>query len=675
MPWFPLHNHSHFSLLDGLSKPEQIAERMVECGYAGCALTDHGSIAGVPPFIKAMSDVCKCGHQKKVHYNGEECSKRGCACQKFEKNKLKAIAGCEFYLCKQHSSVRDKSNASLSHLCVLAKGQQGWKNLIQATSESNRPENFYRKPRLSLEQLASFSKGEFIVFSGHMGSDLADACFAEPKLAYNAKTYEEAKALVRKDWEQSVTETIRKYQALFGVENFYVEIQLVDQKNLPAALVVARILRHVAKKLGVPRVATADSHYPRREDAADQRIQLCAAMETTLKQVQTKIENGEDVGLGAFFKSNNYHIPSPAEIEELHQDELEELANAVAIAARCETPSISSAPLLPVFDCPGGMTPDQYLTHLCEVGWKKKILPIIKQHSEKEGDYKKALEKEHVVLTGAGLSSYFLIVADYIRHARHTLRCRIGKGRGSAAGCLVSYLLDITRVDPIRAGLLFERFYNAGRNSPGRIALPDIDTDFPVGFRDLVFQYCAAKYGENRVCQMATFSRMQGRGALKDVLRAHERCGYEEMNRITEHIPDESEISDALQEMIEETGEASIIQWALENHGEALKEWCFINEEGDLDGPLALDFAQAIRLEGTKRSQGKHASGVIISSEVLTDIFPMVYDKSSGRMMVGVDMRDVEEMGGVKFDLLVLRTLNCVMDAEHVIRTGRLPAA
>lgn len=672
MNWAPLHCHSHFSLLDGLSKAEQITERLVECGYSACALTDHGTVAGVPSFVKACSTTCKCGHASKAHDdNGNgRCVRAGCSCAKFDKAELKAIAGCEFYICNDTAKNKDKSNGTLAHLCVLAKNQQGWTNLIKASSESNKPENFYRKPRLSLEELTSFAKDDWIVFSGHLGSQLANVVFDDYRKAFNCSSYEEVRKLVRKDWEVAVTNEIKRYQNLFGEANFFLEIQLVDKDNLPASLVVARILRYCGKKLGVPRVATADSHYPRRIDAADQRIILCSSMETTLKEVEQKLSNDEDVGLAAFFKSNNYHIPSLEEMQELHKDELEELANAVGIADRCSTPVVSNRPMLPVFPCPGGLQPEAYLKELCMKGWATKVTSRVPQ-SELE-TYKKRIREELEILNGAGLASYLLVVEDYIRFAREILKCLVGKGRGSSAGSLACYLLDITRLDPIKFKLLFSRFYNSSRNTKDRVKLPDIDTDFPIGFRDEVFAYLVKKYGQDKVCQMATFSRSQGRGALKDVLRANSRCDFEEMNRITAHIPDEAAISDKIQEMIEASGEASIIRWTLENNPAPLKEWCFINEAGELDGPLALDFAQAIRIEGTKRSQGKHASGVIISSVPLCDVVPMVYDKSSEQMIVGVDMRDAEEMGLVKFDLLSLRTLNCMMDAQKVIRMGYL---
>lgn len=649
--WFPLHQHTHFSLLDGLSKPEQVAARLAECGYAGGAVTDHGTISGVPGFIKAL-----------------------------EKKKLKPVAGSEFYVCDQHAAVKpqgkgDLTNARYAHLCVLAKNARGWKNLMRASSASYRPEHFYKKPRLSVEQIGEFARGEFIAFSGHLGSDLADACFEEPKFAYNARSYDDAKALVAKDWEDRVARCVRRYQAAFGKENFYGEVQLVDHKALPAALVVARIVRHVCRRLGVPCLATADSHYCRQEDAVDQRLLLCTALDTTFAEVRRRLDADEDVQLGGFFRSNNYHIPDAGEVRELHSDHPEELANTLEVAGRCEAFSVGGRPLLPKYPCPDGLTSDQYLARLAREGWDRLVAGRVP--AERLPEYERRLwqvEMPVVESTGGFLADYFLIKADIIRHARETLRVKTGLGRGSAAGCLVSYLTGITRLDPIPFGLSFARFYNAGRNSPGRVALPDIDSDFPQKSRPDVIAYVRDKWGHDKVSQMVTFSRMQGRGALKDVFRAHNRLPYEEMNRVTEHIPDEAEISDQLQLMMEETGEASIIRWALENNADALKEWAFLRDDGEVDGPLGTDFAQAIRLEGTKRNMGKHASGVVICSEPLADICPLVWDRAAGEMIVGVDMRDAELMGLPKVDILGLRTLDCLQDAESVIRTGRIAA-
>lgn len=615
--WTPLHTHSHFSLLDGLSKPEAIAKRIAECEYGAIALTDHGSISGCPAFYSAIKKAGK-----------------------------KPILGEEFYVSPQDSSVQDATNRQLSHLCVLAKNQQGWRNLMRASSVSYKPENFYYKPRLDLDKLGEFANGEWIAFSGHLGSDLANIIFTEPKLAYDAKTYEEAKSLADPDWLNRTTALINRYKDLFGAENFFIEIQLIDHRTIPAAKLVADGLRYAARKTDTRCIATADSHYCRKEDARDQRVLLAIALDTTLTEVNRRIEAGDDVSLGTFFKSNNYHIPSLAEMQELHTEE--ELANTMLIADMIEEINLGGQPMFPSFDSAGKTAKDLLREH-CIHGWRERIAPVLSP--ENEDAYKERVKRELGVINDADLANYFLIVEDYCKWSR-SQGMLLGPGRGSAAGCLVSYLLYITRVDPVANELIFERFYNAGRNTPGRIALPDIDTDFPKYRREEVIEYCRNKYGRDRVAQMATFARMQGKGAMKDVLRAHGKVGFDEMNKITSPIPDEAEISDQLQEMQEETGEASIIRWALENEGEALKEWAYLDDDGTIQGPLAFEFAQAIRIEGTKRSMGRHASGLVICSETLSDVCPMVYDKNSEEMILGVDMRDAEEMGLVKFDIL-----------------------
>lgn len=642
MSWFPLHCHSQDSLLDGLSKPEQIVARLKECGHTGSALTDHGTLSGIPAFLDEM-----------------------------KKAKLKGIAGCEMYLSAQDSALRTPENARHSHLVVLAKNQRGWKNLIKASSAANRPENFYRRPRLDLNRLSSFAKGEWIVFSGHIGSDLADVCFEVPKLAYGARSYDDARSLVRKDWRDKVGEAIRRYQSLFGKENFYLEIQLIDSVNLPAARVVANILRDFGKRWGVPCVATADSHYPSREDARDHRVLLCSAFNTTMDEVRRKIDNEEDVTLAGFFKSNCYHIPTFEEMRELHEPA--ELAASLEIAARCESPTVTSGrPMLPVYPLLNGLTADEEMRAWCQKGWERKVTK--RRHKALHADqvYHDRLQEEDGVLTTAGFSPYFLIIADVARYAREKLGCLVGEGRGSAAGCLMSYLMDITNVDPIRFDLLFSRFFNAGRLAEGHFSLPDIDMDFPIEKREAIIDYIRNKYGHDRVCQMATFTRMQGKTAVKDVLRAHNRVGFDEMNRITEHIPDEAAIADDLQAMLEEGEEPSIIRWALENCPDQLREWCHLNEDGSLGGDLSLDFEQAIRLEGTKRSQGKHASGVIISAEPLEEIAPMVWDKNSKQQIVGYDMKAAEKCGLVKFDILGTTVLDKLMDFQSLVRTGRM---
>jgi DNA polymerase-3 subunit alpha len=242
-----------------------------------------------------------------------------------------------------------------------------------------------------------------------------------------------------------------------------------------------------------------------------------------------------------------------------------------------------------------------------------------------------------------------------------------GVGRGSAAGCLVSYLIGITGVNPIPYHLIFERFYNIGRSSKDRVSLPDIDIDVPINKRDYVIDYIKNKYGTKKVAQMLTFNTMKGRGALKEVLRVYGNISFEEMNKITKNIPDEAKIADELQEMKEETGESSIIRWALENSSDKLKEWCSLKEDETLEGPLAKRFEQAIRLEGTKSNQSKHAAGVVISRDNLEDICPMIYDNKNQQMIAGMEMNDLEALGVIKFDILGLAFLDKAMHISDIL--------
>jgi len=201
--------------------------------------------------------------------------------------------------------------------------------------------------------------------------------------------------------------------------------------------------------------------------------------------------------------------------------------------------------------------------------------------------------------------------------------------------------------------------------------MPDIDVDVPINKREEIIEYIKEKYGQNRVSQMITYNTMKGRGALKEVLRVYDNISFEEMNTITKYIPDEAKIADELQEMKEDTGEASIIRWALENNVDKLKEWCYINEDdGSLSGPLAKRFEQAIRLEGTKSNQSKHAAGVVIGNDDLNNICPMIYDSKNHQKIAGMEMQDLESLGVIKFDILGVAMLDKIMDISYSLNNG-----
>jgi DNA polymerase-3 subunit alpha len=636
--YFPLHVHSHFSFQDGLNKPKDIVKRCAEAGLPGSAVTDHGNMSASVAFLNAMDAA-----------------------------ELKSIIGCELYVCDDLLS----KEGDLQHLCVLAKNKVGWHSLAKLTSISHRQENFYRKPRVDLDLLSQHANGNMIGFSGHLGSHVANAFFDNPRLAYKASTPSAVKALIAADGMDRAVRIAERLRDVFGKENFYLEIQLIDSE-LAASQVVGELVRELSKKTGIPCIGTPDAHYASRADAINQRVVLCNGLGgITLREIQGKMVRGEDVGMGSFFRSNNYHIPSPEEMIAVHTEA--ELKHTLQIADQCEAYSLNRQPIQAKYDVPGGISSEEYLRQLCREGWKEK-LPFIKRVIAQRGITKQVygdrVNKELDVLCGANLSDYFLIVRDIINFAKVDGQI-VGPGRGSGAGSLVLYLLNVTQIDPIEFDLIFERFYNAGRNTGGRISMPDVDMDFETGGRGKIIEYMRDRFGRDKVAQIATFTRMQGRTALKDVLRTYGACSSDEMNKITEFIPDENEINDQLQLMKEADkeaggdGDASIIDWALDNYPKELSEWCYKDDNGNLQGSMSKRFEQAIALEGTIRGTSKHAGGVVVADTPLEDVCPMLRDKSNPQYLCcGMPMGDIETVGLTKYDVLGVNAL----DKLHMIQ-------
>tara|TARA_R110000824_G_scaffold199900_3_gene383952 strand:- start:23880 stop:27038 length:3159 start_codon:yes stop_codon:yes gene_type:complete len=391
-------------------------------------------------------------------------------------------------------------------------------------------------------------------------------------------------------------------------------------------------------------------YYVSKEDAELQRILLCAGMRTTLPTLDKKIRNGEKIKEAHFFNQDSYYLPAPEEVKN------EDATLMSKIFEACEEYDILAPPMLPKFQCPNGLEENIHLKNLCREGWKNLLLQGGKvEDSHKKEEYLYRVTKELDVILEANLAGYFLIVQDIVNHVRVS-GWLPGPGRGSAAGCLISYLIGITEVDPIEHGLIFERFYNAGRNTGDHISLPDIDVDVPSEHRDEIIDYIKSKYGHNNVAQMITFGRLQGRAALKEVMRIEGEISFAEMNEVTKPIPNEADISDQLENMEDK----SIIKWALLNMPEKLDKWCKINSDGSLSGPLSDTFEKAIRIEGTFKSRGKHAAGVIISKSNLHAICPMAKDKS-GKMVAAFEMNDLESQGHVKFDILGIDLLSKIM--------------
>lgn len=621
MKFVPLKTFSHYSLLRAISKPKQIVERCADLGYDACAITDYNSLSGCVQFVKA----CKA-------------------------KKIKPILGCTFKL-----GVRNHT------ITLLAKNKKGWDNLICALNHYNA--KIYNKENISIDDFRQFS-GEWIALVGGPSSEFVDCLFVDSEIIYTDAEYDEVKKELKQNYSVELASVIEKYSSVLGKENLYIGIE--EMSGIKAADMINNILRLEAESSGISCCYSTNSHYPSDGDASDHRVVLCSLLKTNLKELKCQIYK-EDISLRPFVNSNRYHIPKYKEIK-ASKDELQ---NTIKISDLCEEYNILSNPVLPKFDCPNGLSNDEYLRQLCREGWQRKISPILESEEQKQ-IYVNRIKEELDVISKADLSGYFLIVQDYVNFARKN-GWLVGPGRGSVGGSLIAYLIDITSINPIPHKLLFSRFYNAGRNTKDRVSLPDIDCDFPISKREFIIEYIKNKYGEDKVSQISTYSRMQGRSAMKDVLNAHIACSFDEMNKITEYIPDEAAIADQLQEMIEEEGHASIIKWALENNPEPLKEWAYIDENGEIQssqGNYGNLFAQAIRLEGTKRSQGKHAAGVVISSMPLHEVCPMIYDKNTGQKIAAFEMSDLEAMGQAKMDILGVAALEKLMLVRDLLANG-----
>lgn len=373
--YFPLHVHSHYSLLDGLSTAKHITDRLTQIGLPGTAITEHGNLSSCVQMLKA----CK-------------------------ESKHKLILGVEFYLCEHDAKIQNENNRKLQHIVLLAKNDNGWKNLLRATYLAGSPENFYYKPRLSLEQLRPFSQ-DLIGISGHWGSNISNAILdANGGISPNAVSDGTQLALLLKD--------------IFG-DNFYLECQLVDQASKP----LVDVIREISLQTGIKCVATPDAHYAKPEQYIDQHVLLATNLRKTIFEC-----TNPDFGMSGFFKCHNYYIPSYDEMIAFGNTE-EELANTLEVANKCEEyKTILRSPQLPEFKCPDGYTPDMWLLKLCKDGWDKKIL-------SKGLDldvYNTRLERELNVLQGAGLSSYFLIVRDILDYV-----CSNGWLPGPGRGCFL----------------------------------------------------------------------------------------------------------------------------------------------------------------------------------------------------------------------------------------------
>ena len=577
-----LHVHSHYSLLDGLSKIDDLLNRVKALGMDAVALTDHGSLYGAVEFFK-----------------------------KAKKLNIKSIIGSEIYL-TAGSRFEKLPNERRYHLTLLVENETGYKNLINIVTKAHL-EGFYYKPRADKNLLRQHSQG-IIALSGCLQGEIPRALLAKDK--------------------NRAENLVKEYIDIFGNNNFFIELS--HHPNIQGRKEVNEELIKLARKFNLGLVATNDVHYLKKEDAQAQDI---------LMAVQTGAKLGE--GDRLTLKEEDFSMRSQQEMAEAFKEIPEALENTLKIAQRCNFEFELNKMMLPNFEVPQGHTTDSYLGELCKKCIEERYGNSNEENFDKE--ISKRLEYELETIKNTGFASYFLIVQDFVNWAKNN-GIVVGPGRGSAAGSLVSYLLKITDIDPIKYGLLFERFLN-----PARIEMPDIDLDFADTRRDEVIEYISQKYGRDKVAQIITFGTMAARASIRDTGRAL-NINYSFCDQIAKMIPFNMDLNMALQKVQE------------------LKDIY----QNDPEAARLIDAAK--KLEGVARHASTHACGVVISAKPLNELVPLQYaarsiGKQNGEnvktIVTQYEMKSIQQLGLLKMDILGLRNLTIIENTMNIIKHTR----
>jgi len=572
MSFVHLHTHSHFSLLDGLSKAKDFARKAKEYNMPAVALTDHGTMYGLINFYETLT-----------------------------KEGIKPILGVEAYVAKRGRKDKEAGiDSRRFHLTLLAENNIGYLNLIKLTTLAHL-EGYYYKPRIDKEILKKYSAG-LICLSGCPAGELSQALFEN-------------------DLETG-RQIIAEYLDIFGPNNYFLEV--MNHQEVENIDRVHKHLKTLANEFNLPLVATWDSHYINKDDAEAHNTLIA-------------INTGSEVGQSTMsMKNGDYSFISPAEAEKLYAGFPEAVANTLKIADRCNVELTLGKFIFPSFSLPENVKADDELKKLCLIGMKKRGL-------DQDQNSLDRLTYELDIIKMKGYADYFLVVGDLIRYAReHGIYYNI---RGSVAGSMTTYSLDITKLNPIEYQIPFERFLN-----PERPSAPDIDMDFADNRRDEIIDYAREKYGADKVAQIGTFGTMMARGSVRDTARA---LGYPYAtgDRISKLIPLGSQ------------GFAMTINRALDMIPE-LKE-AYDNEN---DTRQIIDLAR--KIEGSARHISVHAAGVVISPKPLDHYVPLQYDPKGQSIITQYDMYAVGEdgVGLTKFDFLGLRNLAILADAVKLVR-------
>lgn len=582
MAFTHLHVHTEYSLLDGSSKIKEITKRAKELGMDSLAITDHGVMYGVIDFYRAALA-----------------------------NDIKPIIGCEVYVAPG-SRFDKEANAGEDryyHLILLAENNKGYQNLCKIVSKGF-VEGFYYKPRVDYEVLKEFSEGIICL----------SACLAGEVQRY----------LARGEYEQGKAAAIR-HMEIFGKENYFLELQ---DHGIPEQRTVNQSLMRLSEELGLDLVCTNDVHYTYEDDTEAHDILLC---------IQTGKKKADEDRMR--YEEGKFYLKSEEEMAALFPYAPQALENTHKIAERCNVTFEFGVTKIPNYEVPEGYTAWTYLKELCEKGLHNRY-PIFRGEEDEhckltKEELQERLDYELNTIKDMGYIEYFLIVWDFIHYAKSN-GIAVGPGRGSAAGSIVSYCLEITDIEPMRYNLLFERFLN-----PERVSMPDIDVDFCIERRQEVIDYVGRKYGKDHVAQIVTFGTLKAKGVIRDVGRVLD-MPYAQCDSIAKMIPNDLHMTLEL----------------------ALKQNKELKALYDTDAEVKYLIDMSMRLEGLPRHASMHAAGVVICGKPVDEYVPLSR-AADGSITTQYIMTTLEELGLLKMDFLGLRNLTVIQNTQRYIKKNR----
>lgn len=589
-----LHNHTQYSLLDGLSKIPKLMEKIKSDGMNAVAITDHGTLSGVVEFYKTAKAA-----------------------------DINPIIGLETYIAPRSHTDKDASKDKTPyHLILLAMNNKGYKNLMKLSTIANL-DGFYYKPRIDHDLLEKYNEG-LIVLSGCIGGEIGDA--------------------LRNNQYQTAKDIATWYSSIFG-DRYYLEIQDHGHTDHPSKwdeqVKVTDLTLKLAKELNIPTVVTCDAHYLRHTDQEAHEILLCVQTGSFLTD-QNRMS----------LKNFDLHVTEPEDIiSRWGKSHPELILNSSKIAKRCHVELELGRILIPKFSVPKHETEQTYLEKLVYQGLVGRYsnqdnisvenMDVISAQKLLPKEIIKRAKYELSIIENMGFNGYFLIIADFINWGKNK-GIVFGPGRGSAAGSIIAFALRITEIDPLKYDLLFERFLN-----PDRISMPDIDIDIQDSRRDEVIQYCVEKYGTNRVANIVTFGRMAARNSIRDVARVMQ-VPYAESDRLAKMIPQPIQ------------GRHTPLDVSLKNDIDLKHEY-----ESNQQSRTVFDLA--VQLEGTIRSHGVHAAGVVIAPDDIVDYAPLEMAQK-GVVATQYSMGPIEDLGLLKMDFLGLSNLTIIKNTLRIIK-------